>query len=201
VNWTPELRACVHANLRGFPRLASDGDGRRAAVAIVLLEGRRGEAALPLFRRASRLRRHPGQMGLLGGVIDGAEDAVGAAVRELSEELGITADRDQVIGALDDFETRSGFVITPIVLWSEARGRELRPAAAEIERLYLPSLRELEAAAASAPPGPSPEFGLAFEWGTVYAPTAAILYQFNEVALHGRSCRVGDFHQPRFTWR
>jgi hypothetical protein len=33
------------------------------------------------------------------------------------------------------------------------------------------------------------------------APSAAIAYQFREVALHGRSTRVAHFEQPYFAWQ
>lgn len=201
MDWTPELRDLVRRNLSSFQRHQSASTGHRAAVAIVLLRGPQGEASLPMFLRSSRLRRHAGQMGLPGGRLDEAEDAPTAALRELHEELGIVAGFEAILGALDDFETRSGFVIIPFVLWSEVGGRALRPAAAEIARLYLPTLRELQTAVAASSPGASEAFSLGFRWGEVYAPTAAILYQFSEVALSGRPCRVDDFYQPPFTWR
>ena len=200
--WTPELRRRVQDNLRAHARTASPAPARRAAVAVVLLRGSDGEAAvLPLFRRGTRLKRHAGQMGLPGGRLDDGEGPDEAALRELHEELGIEATPDAVLGALDDFDTRSGFVITPFVIWSEATVDDLRPAQGEIARLYLASLTELQAAVAGADPGPSDTFSLSFPFGHVYAPTGAILYQFSEVALDGRLCRVQDFHQPPWTWR
>ena len=199
--WTPELRRRVQDNLRVHPRTTSPAPARRAAVAIVLIRGEDGEAALPLFRRSARLKRHAGQMGLPGGRLDDGEGPDEAALRELHEELGVEATPDAVLGALDDFDTRSGFVITPFVVWSEAAADDLRPAKGEIARLYVASLAELQAAVAGADPGPSDTFSLAFQFGHVYAPTGAILYQFSEVALGGRLCRVQEFHQPPWTWR
>lgn len=201
MDWTPELRDRVRRNLSSFQRNQSVSTGNRAAVAIVLLNGPEGEASLPLLLRAPSLRRHAGQMGLPGGRLEEAEEASVAVLRELREELGIVAGFESILGSLDDFETRSGFVIMPFVLWSEVRRRALRPAVAEIARLYIPTLQELKAAVAVASPGASEAFSLGFRWGEVYAPTAAILYQFSEVALSGRPCRVADFYQPPFTWR
>jgi 8-oxo-dGTP pyrophosphatase MutT (NUDIX family) len=199
--WTPELRHRVLENLDVHPRATSPVAARRAAVAIVMLQGADGEAALPLFRRGARLRRHAGQMGLPGGRLDDGEEPEAAALRELQEELGIVAGHDAVLGALDDFETRSGFVITPFVVWSEAAFEDLQPAQGEIAQLYVASVREVQAAVAGAEPGTSQDFSLAFPFGEVYAPTGAMLYQFSEVALGGRLCRVQDFHQPPWTWR
>src|SRR3954470_3629580 len=80
-------------------------DGRMIGVA--------GGAALLLCRRASRLSRHAGQWALPGGRIDDGETALGAALRELEEELGLRLGPDSVVGWLDDYPTRSGYVITP----------------------------------------------------------------------------------------
>ncbi|MBO0684573.1 MAG: CoA pyrophosphatase [Candidatus Dormibacteraeota bacterium] len=200
--WGDGLREVTRANLSAFPRQASRLDARRAAVAITLLAGPGGEAVLPLFRRSAALARHAGQMGLPGGRFETGEDATAAARRELEEELGVREGPDAVVGELDDFETRSGFVITPVVIWSSAAVGDLRPGVdGEIAQLHVLTLGALAAAAASAPDGTSEAFSLRFAFGNVYAPTAAMLFQFNEVALGGRLVRVRDFYQPPFTWR
>ena len=59
----------------------------------------------------------------------------------------------------------------------------------------------LRQAVAAATPGPSDEFSLELPWVEVFAPTAAMLYQFSEVALDGRTVRVADFYQPPWTHR
>ena len=192
----------VHANLSAFPRLASESGHRRAAVAITLLHGPGGEAAFPLFLRSLRLGRHAGQMGLPGGRLEPGEDAAAAALRELAEELGVNAGDCEVLGLLDDFETRSEFVITPVVACCRAPAESLRPEPdGEIAQLYVVPLTELEVAAAAAAAGTSDQFSLRFSFGRMFAPTAALLFQFREVALWGRPTRVGDFYQPPFTWR
>lgn len=200
--WGPATRELIRRNLARFERVAVPAGARRAAVAITLLRDASGESALPLFLRHSGLVRHAGQMGLPGGRLEDGEDAIQAALRELEEELGLAAAQESVLGLLDDFETRSGFVITPVVVWADAAAGDLRPEpGGEIARLYVITLPELLRAAAEAAPGPSPGFFLPFEWDNVYAPTAAMLYQFAEVAIAGGDVRVGDFYQPPFTWR
>src|ERR1700733_6206410 len=94
---------------------------KRAAVAIALVEtGDAGrETALLLTLCAASLRAHRGQWALPGGRCDGGETPVGAALRELHEELGLDLGPDDVLGLLDDYPTRSGYLITPVVLWAE----------------------------------------------------------------------------------
>ncbi len=201
MNWNLELRERIASNLQRFPRLTSESGKTRAAVAMVVLRGRQKAACVPLFLRSKALSTHAGQYGLPGGKMDGTEDAVAAVLRELHEELGVIAPRDHVLGALDDYDTRSGFAITPLVVWSSVTASSLRPAAAEVARLFVLSLVDLQSAVEEADAGTSPTFALRFRWGPVLAPTAAILFQFSEVALSGRPCRVNDFYQPPFAWR
>ena len=96
--------------------------GRPAAVALVLLPDDEGRACFVLTRRAARLSAHAGQWALPGGRLDPGETAEEAARRELHEEVGLDLGPDAVLGALDDYPTRSGFVITPVVLWADNPG-------------------------------------------------------------------------------
>src|SRR3569832_292434 len=89
---------------------------KRAAVAITLVPSARG-AAQPLTRRAASLRTHRAQWALPGGRCDAGETPVQAALRELHEELGLALAPDAVLGLLDDYPTRSGYLITPVVMW------------------------------------------------------------------------------------
>lgn len=202
VDWSPASRSLIQTNLAAFERRASGSDGRRAAVAIALLHGDGGEVAFPLFLRQRDLARHAGQMGLPGGRMEEGEEAAAAALRELEEEVGLHAELDSILGRLDDFETRSGFVISPFVVWAGASAGDLRlDPGGEVARLFVITLTELGRAAAAAQPGSSAGFCLPFAFGNVYAPTAAILYQFSQVGVAGRPVRVNDFYQPPFTWR
>jgi 8-oxo-dGTP pyrophosphatase MutT (NUDIX family) len=170
-------------------------------VAIVLLEDGDGDACIPLFLRPAGLASHPGQFALPGGKLYSGERAEAGALRELSEELGLTAGADAILGLLDDYDTRSGFTITPVVMWSGSAPAELHPSAAEVAELFLLKLADLRSAVGSAKRGTSRAFCLELPWGAVYAPTAAILYQFSDVALDGRATRVNDFYQPPFARR
>jgi 8-oxo-dGTP pyrophosphatase MutT (NUDIX family) len=172
-----------------------------AAVAIVVLEDGKGGACIPLCLRPEGLARHPGQFALPGGKLHAGESPESGALRELHEELGLAAGEDAVLGLLDDFDTQSGFTITPIVMWSKFEPADLRPSASEVAELFLLELADLQSAVTSAEGGTSDEFCLELPWGPVYAPTAAMLFQFSEVALDGRSTRVNDFYQPPFARR
>ena len=167
----------------------------------MLLENGDGEASVPLFLRASGLASHPGQFALPGGKLHSGEPAEAGALRELSEELGLVAGTDAILGLLDDFDTQSGFTITPVVMWSSSAATELQPSAAEVAELFLLKPADLRLAVKGAKRGTSRDFCLELPWGPVYAPTAAILYQFSEVALDGRATRVNDFYQPPFARR
>jgi len=188
----------VSRNLLRFERRASPRPLIPAAVAVVLLQVD-GAPGLPIFQRPLGMSRHAGQMALPGGKVHAGEDARECAIRELNEELGLAVDQTSVLGMLDDFDTQSGFTITPVVVWSGAPAAKLRPSASEVRELYLIGAHELRAAVATSRPGPS--FSLRLPRVEVFAPTGAILYQFSEVALDGRSCRVADFYQPPFTHR
>lgn len=194
-----DLRALIEANLRAFEREASAEVQTRAAVAVTIVLGEGGEASVPIFQRPARMRRHAGQMALPGGRIQAGEDVEAAALRELEEELGLVVPPDHVLGLLDDFDTVSGFTITPVVVWSGARASELRPSEEEVAIPFIVPLSMLREAAAAAGAGSS--FSLRLPLVEVFAPTAAILYQFSEVALDGRAVRVRDFFQPPWTHR
>jgi len=127
------------------------------------------------------------------------ETVAECAMRELHEELGLEVGATDELGRLDDFDTRSGFTITPIVFWSDARAADLRPSAAEVAVMFLPTTSDLLDAASTA--GRGAGFSMRLPGVEVFAPTAAMLYQFAEVALRGREVRVADFYQPPWTHR
>lgn len=190
-----ELRAAVSLPEREL---------KRAAVCVILADDGAGGAALVLTLRAKHLSAHAGQYALPGGRVEAGESAVDAALREACEEIGLQLPRDAVLGRLDDYPTRSGYLITPVVAWAP-RAARMQANPAEVEAVYRVHLAELER------PG-SPEFVAIPEsdqpvvryplLGTlVHAPTAAVIYQFMEVALRGRATRVAHLEQPVWAWR
>ena len=176
---------------------------RRAAVAVVVLDDPQRGPGVLLTRRTSKLRDHPGQFALPGGSVDPGEDDVTAARRELAEELGLELGPDAVVGLLDDYPTRSGFVITPVVMTTSARLDDLVPSPDEVARLYHVTLDELDVEPyyLDIPESDRPVVQLPIVGHRVHAPTAAVLLQFREVALHDRATRVDGLEQPVFAWR
>ena len=191
-------RAAMTEALRRFTRIAVPLDGRRAAAVAIAVS----DDGFVLTRRASKLRAHGGQFALPGGRLDPGEDAVDAALRELREEVGASADRSDCLGVLDDYPTRSGYVITPVVVWLSA-GRQLEANPDEVAELYQIPLASLDVTPRfiTIPESDRPVIQLPLVGHFVHAPTAAVLYQFREVALHGRETRVAHLEQPVFAWR
>jgi 8-oxo-dGTP pyrophosphatase MutT (NUDIX family) len=194
----PGLRETIVANLSAFSRVPSTAPLTPAAVALVVMH-HDGTPCIPIFQRTSNMSRHASQMALPGGRVHEGECAEDCAIRELDEELGLSVSSSDVIGLLDDFDTRSGFTITPVVIWADAESATLQPSKHEVARLFVVAIPELRAAVSAARTGQA--FSLRLAGIQMFAPTAAILYQFSEVALDGRATRVADFYQPPFTHR
>jgi 8-oxo-dGTP pyrophosphatase MutT (NUDIX family) len=199
------LRARMRANLAAFARQTIAPDGRRpAAVAVVLLDDDEGRACFLLTRRAATLRAHARQWALPGGGIDPGESAECAALRELREEVGLERDASSVLGLLDDYGTRSGFVITPVVVWG-GPGATVTPNPAEVASVHRVPLGDLDRPGVprlvSIPESDRPVIQVELLSTLVHAPTAAVLYQVREVVVHGRPTRVADFEQPVWAWR
>ena len=219
-----QLKALISQRLNSFEQLPvalrplDSVSLRRAAVCVAIVEEGHGanlahmpahkgwstQAALLLTRRAGHMRNHAGQWALPGGRIDVGETPEEAALREMQEEVGLALDASQVLGRLDDFVTRSGYLITPVVVWAGS-ARDVSPHEAEVASIHRITVDEflrpdapmLEVEAHSSQPVLRMPVGNTW----IAAPTAAILYQFREVCLLDQVTRVAHFEQPHFAWK
>lgn len=227
--YSSAFRESVRARLTAHDRRTVEADGgrHRAAVAVVLVDsastepvvtadpddrpepgltGLAGGPAFLLCRRAARLSRHPGQWALPGGRVDQGESVVDAALRELHEELGVRLDESSVLGRLDDYSTRSGYVVSPVVVWAGGPVT-VTPDAGEVRAVYSLPLEELcredSPRYVEIPESDRPVVQVPLGSSLLlHAPTAAVVLQFRWVGLEGRlGQRVHDLEQPVFAWR
>lgn len=213
------LMARIAGNLARFkPRELDRGGRKHAAVAFTLVDCAEPaeignlphdaacaeRAGYLLTTRASKLNHHASQRAFPGGRIDEGESIVEAALRELEEEVGLRLNPDHILGRLDDYPTRSGFVISPIVVWA-GRGARLVANPDEVDCIHrvpvLELLRDDAPMLESIPESDNPVLKMPLGDDWFAAPSAAIAYQFREVALLGRATRVAHFEQPYFAWK
>lgn len=204
-NPSSDVRAALSRNVERLDvALNQDPALKPAAVSIAVLEEADGAPAFILTRRAGGLRRHARQWALPGGRLDPGETLMQAALREMEEEVGLRLDPSALIGRLDDYPTRSGYNISPFVFWA-GRTPDLEANPAEVHAIYRIPLAELDSPQSpnliSIPESDRPVIRMAIAGDMVHAPTAALLYQFREVAMHGRMVRVDHYEQPVFAWR
>ena len=213
------LREQIRQHVEPFVVQSHDKGGHKgAAVAITLVDIQSDpavynmpykkewatHAGIILTKRAAKLRKHAGQWALPGGRIDGDESPEETALRELEEEVGLKLGIDRVIGRLDDYSTRSGFTITPVVVWGGPDTTLIAnpDEVASIHRIPLSEfMREDAPILESIPESEHPVLLMPVGNSWIAAPTAAMLYQFREVAILGKETRVAHFEQPYFAWR
>ena len=204
--FTPAFRTELADRCRAFPRLAYEGpELKPAAVAITLVEAGdgSGETAFLLTRRAAELRAHAGQWALPGGRCDAGETLQEAALRELHEELGVLLPPENILGVLDDYASRSGYAIAPVVAWLDDPAA-LAPNPSEVASVHLIRLdqiaREDAVSFETIAESVRPLIRLNIGDHDIHAPTAALVYQLREL-IAGRVTRVADLEQPVFAWR
>ena len=214
-----QLADHIADNLARFQVRVLDCSGKKhAAVAFTLIDcaqpagignlrhhpHRQDRSGYLLTTRTSRLSHHASQRSFPGGRIDEGESVEEAALRELSEEVGLFLGKGSILGRLDDYATRSGFVISPVVVWAGC-DIQLQANPDEVDCVHRVPLVELLRRDApileSIPESSQPVLKMPLGDDWFAAPSAAIAYQFREVALLGRSTRVAHFEQPRFAWK
>jgi 8-oxo-dGTP pyrophosphatase MutT (NUDIX family) len=168
------------------------------------VDGTAGGPAVLLTRRATRMRAHAGQWALPGGRLDENETPIDAARRELHEELDLHLPASAVMGVLDDYATRSGYVLTPVVLWGGA-DPAMTPHPDEVASVHRVAFRELcrrdSPRFVTIPESDRPVVQVPIGGDLIHAPTGAVLLQFRRVAIEGTNERVAEYEQPVFAWR
>lgn len=206
--FSTDLKNKISERLSTFTvRRTERDDLRQAAVTIVVSpDPASHQATVLITMRPQKINRHSGQYALPGGRLDPGETQLQAALREVEEELGLIVSQENVLGRLDDFPTRSGFCIAPIVAWVDDLAT-MQPDPGEVASVHQLSFDELSSPdiprLTDAAVGDHPVLSAFFPslGHHIYAPTAAILYQFREVALNGRATRAAHFEQPAFAWK
>ncbi|MDG0027159.1 CoA pyrophosphatase [Trinickia sp. Y13] len=99
-----------------FEVLSPEVSDPRAAAVLVPLIVREAELSVLLTQRADHLSDHAGQISFPGGRREPSDrDAVATALREAQEEVALAPERVEVLGALPEYLTGTGFRVTPIV--------------------------------------------------------------------------------------
>lgn len=168
------------------------------------VDGTAGGASILLTRRSARLSSHSRQWAFPGGRIDEGETALEAAMRECHEEVGVELTESDLLGRLDDYPTRSGYVMSPFVFWVDG-DRDPVANPDEVESVHRVGIHELQRhdsprfvdiAESDRPVVQVPVGG-----DLIHAPTGAIIHQFRAVGLEGLGARVDEFEQPVFAWK
>ena len=205
LSFRANLRQRVQNNLDSHPQInGEDQSLRKASVGIIIVESQEGKAGFILTRRSKGLRNHSYQYALPGGRIAPGETREETVLREVREEIGISVSSNEILGCLDEYETRSGFSITPVVLWVEDL-TTMVPEPNEVDEKLIIDLEELFR-------NDSPRWvdidesekqvlQLPIKNRLIHAPTAALLYQFKEVGIAGNLLRTDHVEEPIWAWK
>jgi len=203
-HFNEETRLNIYNNLSNFEDVRQPLEGHRHAAVAVTISEHENECSVIVTRRSSSLKEHSGQWALPGGRIDDGENWIEAALRELKEEINLNLSPQHVLGTLDDYLTRSGYVITPVVVWANDTIEEMKPNPGEVESIHPFTFKELARLDSpnleSIPQSDRQVLSMNYHDDVIYAPTAAMLYQFREVAINGKATKVLDYDQPLFAW-
>jgi 8-oxo-dGTP pyrophosphatase MutT (NUDIX family) len=119
----------------GFRLPGREGEPIPAAV-LVPLVNREGGLTVLFTERSRDLPDHPGQISFPGGRLDPEDgDARNAALREAEEEIALPRERVTLLGDLADYDTVTGYRVTPVVGWVEPPF-EVRPHAVEVADVF-----------------------------------------------------------------
>ena len=123
-----------------------DAHGRTEAAVLVPMHGWPRNPGLVFTERRSDLKRHAGEISFPGGRRDGNEELLDTALREAEEEIGLSRDRVEVVGALPPIGTFvTNYKVHPFVGLID-EGMRFKPNPSEVESVLVASLDDLESA-------------------------------------------------------
>ena len=98
------------------PGLDPPGEPLICAAVLVPIVDRPDGLTVLLTQRTDHLRDHAGQVSFPGGRVEPSDvDHEAAALRETQEEIGLSADRIDLVGRLDRYVTRTGYEVIPVI--------------------------------------------------------------------------------------
>ena len=128
-----------------------DAHGRTEAAVLVPMHGWPDNPGLVFTERRSDLNRHAGEISFPGGRRDEGEDLLDTALREANEEIGLSPDRVEVVGALPPIGTFvTNYKVHPFVGLID-EGMRFEPNPSEVESVLVASLDDLESRLREAP--------------------------------------------------
>lgn len=122
---------CNYAKIEEKPEL------KPAAVLIALIDMEDLGLSVLLTTRTKHLHNHAGQISLPGGMMDKIDSSpIDTAIRETHEEVGISPKFIEIVGGLDHYPTKTGFIISPIV-GRILPGFSLDPDPFEVDEIFM----------------------------------------------------------------
>jgi len=98
------------------PETSIDLAAARPAAVLVPVVERASSLSLLFTKRTDHLHHHPGQISFPGGRVEQSDTSpVDTALRETEEEIGLQRSCVELLGALPDYFTGTGFRVTPVV--------------------------------------------------------------------------------------
>jgi 8-oxo-dGTP pyrophosphatase MutT (NUDIX family) len=131
----PPLEDLLTADDLEKQRDAAQALMRPASVLLLIVNHASGPTVL-FTQRTTHLPAHAGQISFPGGRREeGDPDPISTALRESHEEVGLDPERVEVLGRLPEYNTSTGFRVTPIVGWVEPP-LQLKPDPEEVADVF-----------------------------------------------------------------
>jgi len=203
--FTDSYRDLLSRRINAFEDTRRLKDGLVSAAVAITIYAENNTCSVIVTRRSPRLNAHSGQWALPGGRVDPGESLIDAARREMHEEINLDLPESALLGTLDDYVTRSGYAITPVVFWANIEADQLTPNPDEVASIHPFGFDDLVRTDSpnleTIPESDRQVLSMNYEDDRIFAPTGAMLYQFREVAILDKPTSVLHFDQPVFAWK